>query len=95
MAVDKEPPAAKQLFVANVGVEKCLVSNQDLMVNIIKGRTNADFFLEVALVLVVLESTNLLAVEPYAFVPLAQKDLVVLLPGDNMVGRGSNVKNEN
>ena len=65
------------------------------MVNIIKGRTNAGFFLEVALVLVVLESTNLLAVEPYAFVPLAQKDLVVLLPGDNMVGRGSNVKNEN
>ena len=41
------------------------------MVNIIKGRTNADFFLEVALVLVALESTNLLAVEPYAFVPLA------------------------
>ena len=94
MAVDEEAPAPEHLLVGDVGAELLLVARHDLRVDVVDAGAVRHLVFEPSLVLVVLERGDLVVPEHNAPVTLAEEYGPVAAPGDDMVGGGPDVKDE-
>lgn len=94
LPIDWHPAAAQHLLSRGVSSEFGPRAAHGLFIHIVDTRVFADLIFESSLVLVMLESENLLAVKAYASVLLSQKYPAVAAASDGAAGRGFDIHDQ-